>query len=109
MSIFVLIVLRLAHVVAGILWGGAAIAYLFFFKPSVEAIGAAGPDFMRTLMERRKYPIFMMTVSLVTVLSGLFLYWLSSAVSSDAAWTRTASARSTFPCCRSSRSSRRPR
>jgi hypothetical protein len=79
MSIFVLIVLRLAHVVAGILWGGAAVAYLFFFKPSVESIGAAGPDFMRNLMERRKYPIFMMMVSLLTLLSGLGLYWLSSA------------------------------
>ncbi|MGE5248660.1 MAG: hypothetical protein ACM3QS_00465 [Bacteroidota bacterium] len=75
MNIYLLIILRLAHVVAGILWGGAAIAYLFFVKPSVESIGAAGPDFMRSLMERRKYPIFMMAVSLVTALSGALLYW----------------------------------
>lgn len=78
MNIYVLNLLRFAHVVAGILWGGAAISYLFFVKPSVTAIGAAGPQFMKNLMERRKYPIFMMSTSLLTVLAGGILFWFSS-------------------------------
>lgn len=78
MNIYLLNLLRLVHVVAGILWAGAAISYLFFVKPSVTAIGAAGPQFMKNLMERRKYPIFMMTTSLLTVLAGGALYWVFS-------------------------------
>lgn len=78
MNIYLLNVFRLTHVVAGILWAGAAISYLFFVKPSVQSIGAAGPQFMQTLMERRKYPIFMMITSLLTILAGGALYWYSS-------------------------------
>jgi uncharacterized membrane protein len=78
MNIYVLNLLRFVHVVAGILWGGAAISYLFFIKPSVTAIGATGPQFMQNLMERRKYPIFMMSTSLLTVLAGAILFWFSS-------------------------------
>lgn len=85
MSIFLLNTLRLAHVVAGILWAGAAITYLFYIKPSVKSIGAAGPQFMRSMMERRKYPVFMTIASLLTVLAGLALYWVTSGGLS-AAW-----------------------
>lgn len=84
-NIYVLNLLRFVHVVAGILWGGAAISYLFFVKPSVTAIGAAGPQFMQNLMERRKYPIFMMSTSLLTVLAGGILFWFSSG-GFNAAW-----------------------
>lgn len=78
MNVFLLIGLRLVHVVAGILWGGAAVYYLFFVKPSVKAIGPVGPQFMQNLMERRKLPIFMMATSLLTVLAGGILFWFSS-------------------------------
>jgi uncharacterized membrane protein len=78
MNIYLLNTLRLVHVVAGVLWSGAAISYLFFVRPSVQSIGAAGPQFMQILMERRKYPIFMMITSLLTVLAGGALYWYSS-------------------------------
>lgn len=78
MNIYLLNILRLAHIVAGILWAGAAVSYLFFVKPSVQSIGAAGPSFMQHLMERRKYPIFMMVTSLLTILAGGALYWFSS-------------------------------
>lgn len=85
MNIYILNLLRFVHVVAGILWAGAAISYLFFVKPSVTAIGAAGPQFMQNLMERRKYPIFMMSTSLLTVLAGGILFWFSSG-GFNAAW-----------------------
>lgn len=78
MNSLLLNVFRLTHVVAGTLWAGAAISYLFFVKPAVQSIGAAGPQFMQSLMERRKYPIFMMVTSLLTVLAGGALYWYSS-------------------------------
>jgi hypothetical protein len=78
MSAFLLIVLRLVHVVAGILWSGAAVYYLFLVKPSVKAIGPAGPQFMQNMTQRRKLPLFMMANSLLTVLAGGVLFWISS-------------------------------
>jgi hypothetical protein len=41
MNVFPLNTVRLTQVVAGILWAGAAITYLFYIKPSVKSIGAA--------------------------------------------------------------------
>ena len=78
MNIYLLNLLRLVHVVAGTLWAGAAISYLFFVKPSVQSIGPVGPQFMQTLMQRRKYPLFMISTSLLTVLAGGILFWFLS-------------------------------
>lgn len=78
MNIYLLNLLRLVHVVAGILWAGAAISYLFFVKPSVKAIGPVGPNFMQNMTQRRKYPAFMMSTSLLTVLAGGALFWFIS-------------------------------
>jgi hypothetical protein len=85
MNIYLILLLRLIHIVAGILWAGAAVYYLFFVKPSVKAIGAAGPQFMQHLAERRKLPLFMVGTSLLTVLAGGFLFWSSSG-GFNAAW-----------------------
>jgi uncharacterized membrane protein len=78
MHTYLIILLRIIHIFAGALWIGAAISYLFFFKPSVKAIGPAGPQFMQNLAGRRKYPLFMISTSLLTVLAGGILYWFSS-------------------------------
>jgi uncharacterized membrane protein len=78
MQTYLIILLRIIHIFSGALWIGAAISYLFFFKPSVRAIGPAGPQFMQILAGRRKYPVFMMSTSLLTVLAGGILYWFSS-------------------------------
>ena len=85
MNTYLIILLRIFHVFAGALWFGAAISYLFFFKPSVKAIGPAGPQYMQSLTERRKYPVFMISTSLLTVLAGGILYWFSSG-GFNAAW-----------------------
>lgn len=78
MSPTLTIVLRLVHVVGGILWGGGAIAYLFFVKPAAQTLGSSAPEFMRTLVERRKYPMFMQAASGLTILAGAVLFWQTS-------------------------------
>jgi len=88
MNTTLLIVLRLIHIGAGALWIGAAIFYLFFVKPSVKAIGPAGPQFMQSLTQRQKYPMFMMAVSLLTVIAGAILYVYASG-SFNMAWIKT--------------------
>jgi uncharacterized membrane protein len=88
MNTYLLILLRLVHIFAGALWIGAAISYLFFIKPSVKAIGPAGPQFMQNLAERRKYPVFMISTSLLTVLAGGVLYLYASG-GFNLAWIKT--------------------
>lgn len=88
MNEYLLIFLRLVHIFAGTLWIGAAIFYLFFIKPSVKAIGPTGPQFMQNLTERQKYPLFMMSTSLLTVLAGGALYLYTSG-GFNLAWIRT--------------------
>lgn len=88
MSPYLLITLRFVHIIAGVLWAGAAVIYLFFIKPSVKAIGPSGPQFMQNLIERRKYPIFMQIVSLLTVICGGILFFYISGKFSTA-WMKS--------------------
>lgn len=67
--------MRLVHVFAGVLWVGAVFLFLFFINPSVKATAANGQKFLQHFIVRRKYPAFMGTVAILTVLSGGVLYW----------------------------------
>lgn len=80
----VIILLRAAHIVAGALWVGAALAYVLFVEPSIAAVGPAGPRFMQEMIGRRKYPLFMNVVAVVTILAGAALLWITSGLT--AAW-----------------------
>lgn len=84
----ILIVLRTIHIVAGVLWVGSAIFYPLFVEPTVKGLGPAGPKFMQDLIDRRRYPLYMNTVSALTVLAGLALYWMTSG-GLQMAWVRT--------------------
>lgn len=50
MSIYLLVFMRLIHVIAGILWAGTAVFYLFFVKPTALSLGPIGPQFMQNLV-----------------------------------------------------------
>lgn len=78
MNIYLLIILRVVHIVAGVLWAGAAILYVTHVKPTVQLIGPAGPVFMQAYVGRRKYPLFMQVSSILTVAAGVTLYWFTS-------------------------------
>jgi uncharacterized membrane protein len=68
------LVLRAAHVLLAALWLGAAFMLLAFVMPAVRDIGAGGGQFMQTL-QRRKLHAFMAFASILTVVTGLWLYW----------------------------------
>lgn len=75
MDVLLVNLMRFVHVFAGILWVGAGFLFLFFISPSVKATAPNGQKFMQYFIVRRKYPVFMGTVAILTVLSGVFLYW----------------------------------
>lgn len=77
MSAFLLyvLVLRLIHILAGVLWAGSAIFYFLFVEPTVKGLGPTGPKFMQGLIDKRHYPIFMNVASTLTILAGVLLFW----------------------------------
>lgn len=88
MNIYFLNVLRIIHIIAGVLWAGAAISYFFFIKPTVQSLGPAGPQFMQNLVERQRYPRFMKIVSFLTIVAGGALFWNTSG-GLNFAWVKT--------------------
>ena len=89
-SLFLLV--RLIHVVVGIAWGGAIVFIASFLLPSMKAIGPAAGPIMGHLVEKKKMPLYLMAGVLLTVLSGITLYWSdSSGFHSD--WMKSGPAR----------------
>ena len=72
-----LIMLRLIHVVGGIVWVGAAVFATLFLSPAMQE---AGPDAAKVgaAMARRGMMTFMPLVAIATIVSGIWLYWRDS-------------------------------
>jgi uncharacterized membrane protein len=85
MSLGTLLVLRLLHIVLGVFWVGAVVFIAFFLIPSIRATGAAGGAVMQRLTSRQMH-LWLMGASVITVLSGIGLYWHDSAGFSSTAW-----------------------
>lgn len=77
MNVYIL-VLRTIHIVAGALWVGSSVFYLLFVEPSVKALGPSAPKFMQSIIEKRRYPLFMNVVASLTIVAGGLLYWTVS-------------------------------
>ncbi|GAB1469239.1 hypothetical protein MASR2M66_01150 [Chloroflexota bacterium] len=71
-------ILRFAHIIAGILWSGGALAFSFFVGPSLSATGDAGKEFAAYLMGKSRFSTYMMVTGLITVLAGSILYGIDS-------------------------------
>lgn len=72
-----MVVLRLAHVVAGVFWAGSAFMLAGFVLPTVREAGPTGGQFMQRLASGKLMPTLSATSGL-TVLSGLLMYWRAS-------------------------------
>jgi len=76
-----MITLRLLHIFLGVFWAGAAFFTAMFLVPSLRAAGPAGGPVMKQLMEIRKFPIYAMAFGLVTVITGLWMYFHDNSIS----------------------------
>ncbi len=70
--------LRLLHIVAGLVWVGAALLMSFYIEPTAAASGAAGKGFLRALYSRSNFPRLIPLSAAVTTIAGLLLYGLLS-------------------------------
>jgi uncharacterized membrane protein len=78
MNIYLLLLLRVVHIVAGVSWVGGAVVQTLFVEPSVRATAPESRKFMQYFMGRRNYGAFMGATSALTVLAGALLFWRSS-------------------------------
>ena len=73
-----LYVLRILHIAIGVFWVGSVVFLSVFLTPSLRAAGPAGGAVMQQLMGARRMPLWLMGASVITLLSGIGLYWHDS-------------------------------
>jgi uncharacterized membrane protein len=66
---------RFLHVVGAVLWAGPAIFGFLVLMPAVKAAGPAGQAFMKAVEQRGGFGRYMMPMALITILSGVAIYW----------------------------------
>ena len=68
---YLLLVLRLIHIVGGVFWVGSALLMNFFVGPTIRETGDAGKQFAGYFMTRTKFTVVMN----VSVFATLTLAW----------------------------------
>ena len=73
-----LLILRVLHILLGVFWAGTLIFNAFYLQPAMRD---AGPDAAKVSagLMRRRFLDVMPVVAAITILSGLWMYWLVSA------------------------------
>ncbi|HEU4700472.1 MAG TPA: hypothetical protein VFS40_14905 [Gemmatimonadales bacterium] len=71
----VMVLLRIAHIVAGMFWVGSALFVTFFLMPTMRALGPGGRPVMGHLTQQLRLPTWIMWTAVLTILSGIGLYW----------------------------------
>ena len=74
----IITVLRLLHIVAGLIWVGAAIVMSCYIEPALERAGASGNPLLRALYGQSRFPQLIPLAALITTVAGLLLYGLMS-------------------------------
>ena len=69
------VVLRIVHIICGVLWVGGAALFFFYLEPAMNKLGADAEKFMDEVINRRKAPIYFVATSTLAVLAGVVLYW----------------------------------
>jgi len=78
MLVFYLIILRFVHVIASACWAGGGFVTFLFVGPTAKDLEPAGKQFMAHMAGKRRFNMFMVINSTLTVLSGALLLWAST-------------------------------
>lgn len=70
--------LRIIHIGAGIFWVGGSLVMTFFVGPSIGAMGDSGQKFVGHLMNNLKFSSRMAAASGSSILAGLILFALDA-------------------------------
>lgn len=75
---YLILLLRIIHIGAGVLWVGAALAMNFFVAPTLRATGDAGKQFAGHLIGKTRFTTMMTYSGLSTIVAGFILYGIDS-------------------------------
>ena len=75
---YLVIALRIIHIVAGIFWVGGTLIMTYFIGPTIGATGESGQKFVGHLMNNLKFSNRMAAAAGLTILAGFILYWIDS-------------------------------
>ena len=78
---YLMILLRLFHILGGVFWVGSVAALAWFIYPSQAVLGESSGKFMQELMLKQKLSNWIGGAMVLTVLSGLAMYIRLSMVS----------------------------
>lgn len=78
MLVYYLLFLRLVHIVSSVCWVGGAFIVFLFIEPTAKALAPEGMEFVEYMVTKRRFSIFMVIASTLTVLSGALLIWQSA-------------------------------
>jgi len=81
--IYLIWLLRIIHIVAGVFWVGGTLIMTFFVGPAVGALGEPGQKFVGHLMNNLKFSNRMAMASGSTILAGAILYGLDARAGSS--------------------------
>ena len=70
-----MLVFRIVHITAGVLWVESVFLLSVFVAPAAEAIAPAGAPLMGELLGKRRLVDRIIGLGAITVVGGLFLYW----------------------------------
>jgi uncharacterized membrane protein len=70
-----MLLFRIVHILAGVLWVGSAFFVTVFLEPTVGELGPAAGPVMSHVMEKKKAGMVITGIAAFAVLGGLFLYW----------------------------------
>lgn len=75
-----LVVLRLTHIIAAVVWVGMGITLFFFVGPAIQKAGPAGMSFARALYTQGRFSTVIGAAAGLTFLAGLLLYLVGNAM-----------------------------
>lgn len=73
-----MIVLRIIHIFAGVLWVGSAFFNLMFVQPAIRETGAEGQKVSQYLVQKTRLTSYVYGVATANLLAGLILYYIRS-------------------------------
>ena len=82
--VILITILRLLHIVAGLIWVGAGITLSMYIFPALGRSGVDSSKVMRALYTKTSFDKLMPIVSITTTVAGLILYYMVTNGFSDA-------------------------
>jgi uncharacterized membrane protein len=76
---FLLVVLRLIHIVSAFAWVGLAVTMTFYVAPAAAAAGESGLRFLKALLTRTSFATAVGAAAGITTLAGILLYLVGNA------------------------------